>query len=234
MRNREKPFGEKIVTADEAVAAICNGDFVVFSHAAGVPQEIPQALIRNKDRFRDVHIYHMLCLGDGEYLSEGLEDHFRHITNFVGTNSRKAIEQGRADFMPCFFFEIPYMFRRKQLPVGVAVIHVTPPDVMGNCSFGVSCDYTKPAAEEARVVIAEMNENMPCVGGDNFIHISQIDNRRILCRTDREWFYSATRHRSHSRCGTYEPYRQERPRYPYRNVYRRSNRFGRKGCYQWK
>ena len=175
MRNREKPFGEKIVTADEAVAAIGNGDSVVFSHAAGVPQEIPQALIRNKERFRDVHIYHMLCLGDGNYLSEGFEKHFRHITNFVGANSRKAIEQGRADFMPCFFFEIPYMFRRKQLPVDVAVIQITPPDVMGNCSFGVSCDYTKPAAEEARVVIAEMNENMPCVGGDNFIHISQID-----------------------------------------------------------
>ena len=147
MRNREKPFGEKIVTADEAVAAIGNGDCVVFSHAAGVPQEIPQALIRNKERFRDVRIYHMLCLGDGNYLSEGFEKHFRHITNFVGANSRKAIEQGRADFMPCFFFEIPYMFRRKQLPVDVAVIQITPPDVMGNCSFGVSCDYTKPAAE---------------------------------------------------------------------------------------
>ena len=93
MRNREKPFGEKIVTADEAVAAIGNGDSVVFSHAAGVPQEIPQALIRNKERFRDVYIYHMLCLGDGNYLSEGFEKHFRHITDFVGANSRKAIEQ---------------------------------------------------------------------------------------------------------------------------------------------
>ena len=96
MRNREKPFGEKIVTTDEAVAAIGNGDSVVFSHAAGVPQEIPQALIRNKERFRDVRIYHMLCLGDGNYLSEGFERHFRHITNFVGANSRKAIEQGRS------------------------------------------------------------------------------------------------------------------------------------------
>ncbi len=175
MKNREKPFSEKTVTADEAIKAINNGDMVVFSHAAGVPQEVPQALVRHKERFENVGIYHMLCLGEGDYMAEGMEKHFRHITNFVGSNSRKAIADNRADFMPCFFFEIPYMFRRRQLPVDVAVIQVTPPDVMGNCSFGLSCDYTKPAAKEARIVIAEMNENMPHIGGNNFIHISEID-----------------------------------------------------------
>lgn len=175
MTNRNKSFAEKIVSADEAVGAIKNGDRIVFSHAAGVPQEIPKALIRNKDKFCDVEIYHMLCLGDGDYLSEGLENHFHHCTNFAGANSRKAIEEKRADFMPGFFFEVPYLFRRKQYPIDVAVIQVSTPDVMGNCSFGVSCDYTKPAAEEAKIVIAEMNEAMPHVGGDNFIHLSQID-----------------------------------------------------------
>lgn len=175
MIQKNKLFYEKIVSADDAVAAIKNGDRVVFSHAAAVPQEIAKALIRNKDHFSDVEIYHMLCLGEGDYLADGLEKHFRHRTNFVGGNSRKAIAENRADFMPCFFFEVPYLFRRKQYPIDIAVIQVTPPDVMGNCSFGVSCDYTKPAAGEARIVIAEMNESMPHVGGDNFIHISQID-----------------------------------------------------------
>lgn len=175
MTNRNKLFPEKIVTADEAVRAINSGTRVVFSHAAGVPQEIDKALIRNKDKFSDVEIYHMLCLGNGDYLAPGLEKHFRHNTNFVGGNSRNAIAENRADFMPAFFFEIPYLFRRRLLPVDVAVIQVTPPDLMGNCSLGVSCDYTKPAAEEAKIVIAEMNESMPHVGGNNFIHISQMD-----------------------------------------------------------
>lgn len=175
MTNRNKPFPEKTVTADEAVGAIKNGDRVVFSHAAGVPQETVKALIRNKERFSDIEIYHMLCLGNGDYLAPELETHFRHCTNFVGGNSRNAIAENRADFMPAFFFEVPYLFRRGQYPVDVAVIQVTPPDVMGNCSYGVSCDYTKPAAEQARVVIAEMNESLPHVGGDNFIHISKID-----------------------------------------------------------
>lgn len=175
MRNRRKPFPEKVVTADEAIKVINNGDHVVFAHAACVPQEIPAAMIRHKERFEDVKIYHMLCLGQGEYLAEGLEHHFRHITNFVGGNSRKAIAEDRADFIPCFFFEVPYLFRSQQIKVDVAVIQVTPPDFFGNCSFGLSCDYTKPAAKEARIVIAEMNENLPFVGGDNYIHISEID-----------------------------------------------------------
>lgn len=175
MIQRNKSFQEKTVTADEAIRAIKNGDRVVFSHAACVPQEIVKALIRHKDDYADVEIYHMLCLGEGAYLAQGLEKHFRHRTNFVGGNSRQAIAENRADFMPCFFFEIPYLFRRKQMPVDVAVIQVTPPDADGNCSFGLSCDYTKPAAEVARVVIAEVNENLPHVGGDNFIHVSQID-----------------------------------------------------------
>ena len=175
MTNRNKTLAEKTVTADEAVSAIKSGDHAVFAHAAGVPQEIGKALVRNKENFEGVEIYHMLCLGEGEYMARGLEKHFRHCTNFVGGNSRAAIAENRADFMPAYFFEVPYLFRRGQYPVDVAVIHVTPPDEKGYCSFGVSCDYTKPAAEQARVVIAEMNESMPRVGGDNFIHVSQID-----------------------------------------------------------
>lgn len=175
MTNRNKSVREKIVTAHEAVQAIKNGDHVVFSHAAGVPQETVKALMANKEQFSDIKIFHMLCLGEGAYMAPGAEKHFRHITNFVGANSRQAIAENRADFIPGFFFEVPYFFRRGQLPVDVAVIQVTPPDVMGNCSFGLSCDYTKPAAQQARVVIAEMNADLPHVGGDNFIHVSEID-----------------------------------------------------------
>ena len=70
-------MAEKTVTADEAVSAIRSGDHAVFAHAAGVPQEIGKALVRNKENFEGVEIYHMLCLGEGEYMARGLEKHFR-------------------------------------------------------------------------------------------------------------------------------------------------------------
>lgn len=173
--NRERPLAEKTVTADEAIRAIKSGDHVVFSHAAGAPQEIHRALVRHKEDYSGVEIFHLICLGSGDYMAPEMEGHFRHCAAFVGANSRRAVAEDRADFIPCFFFEVPGFFRRKLWPVDVAVIHVSPPDLMGNCSFGVSCDYTKPAAEAARIVIAEMNDQMPYIGGDNFIHVSQID-----------------------------------------------------------
>ncbi len=173
--NRNKPLAEKTVTADEAIRAIKSGNHVVFSHAAGAPQEIQQALVRHKTDYSGVEIFHMICLGNGEYMAPEMETNFRHCAGFVGANSRQAVAEDRADFLPCFFFEVPSFFRRGLWPVDVAIIQVSPPDPMGNCSFGVSCDYTKPAAEAARVVIAEMNDQMPHIGGDNFIHVSQID-----------------------------------------------------------
>ncbi|MDL2283327.1 4-hydroxybutyrate CoA-transferase [Odoribacter sp. OttesenSCG-928-G04] len=173
MEWKEK-YKEKITTAAEAIKAIKDNDHVVFSHAAGVPQIVGKELMAHKENYHNVSIYHMLSIGTGEYLAPEAEGHFRHITNFVGANSRQAIAENRADFLPCFFFEVPKLFAR-DYKVDVAVVQVSLPDENGLCSFGLSCDYTKAAAECAPIVIAEMNECMPYVGGDNHIHISELD-----------------------------------------------------------
>ncbi|KIO45432.1 acetyl-CoA hydrolase/transferase family protein [Sanguibacteroides justesenii] len=174
--NWKELYKQKLTTADKAIQAIRNKDRVVFAHAAGVPREIPRALLAHADRYHDVEIYHMLCLGEGEYTQKEMEGHFRHNTNFVGANTRQAVEEDRADFIPCFFHELPTFFRNGTLPVDVAVVHLSSPNEEGYCSFGVSSDYTKPAAEAARIIIAEINEQMPVVGGDNFIHVSELDH----------------------------------------------------------
>lgn len=152
-------YKNRFATVEEAVRAIEDGDRLVFGHAAGCPQVVPAEMIAQKERLHDVGIYHMLTLNDGSYLTPGTEGHFRHITNFVGGNSRQAVADDRADFLPVFFYEIPQLFD-EVYPVDVAVIQVSYPDSEGNCSFGLSCDYTKAAAEKARLVIAEMNENI--------------------------------------------------------------------------
>jgi len=166
-------YRERLTTAQEAVLAIKSGDRVAVGHAAGAPQELLQAMVAQKERFHGVEMVHMLCLGDGGYLDQGMEDHFRFNGIFLGANNRKAVEEGRGDYTPCYFHQFPSLFR-EQLPLDVAVIQVTRPNAEGFCSFGVSCDYTKPAANLAKVVIAEANERMPFVGGDNLIHVSQI------------------------------------------------------------
>ncbi len=173
--NWKETYKSRIAKSEKAIKAIKDGDYVVFSETAGVPQLIAKTLAEHKDDYRDVKIYHMLTLGDAPYLKPECYGHFRHITNFVGGNSRQALLDQQADFIPCYFKDVPAMLG-EAFPVDVAVVSVSHPDMDGFCSFGVSCDYAKAATKKAKVVIAEMNEMTPFTfGPENKIHVSEID-----------------------------------------------------------
>ena len=113
-------------------------------------------------------------MGKAPYCQPGMEKHFRHNALFVGGSTRKAVEEGRGDYTPCFFHEIPKLFTDGTLPVDVAFLQLSEPDENGVCSYGVSVDYTQPAAEAAKLVIAQINKNMPYTYG-NGINLKDID-----------------------------------------------------------
>ena len=117
---------------------------------------------------------HVLAFGKAPHLAPELKDSFRHRALFIGENARSAVQSGRADFVPVFLSEIPRLFRDGSLPLDVALIQVSPPDEHGFCSFGCEVGCTKPAAQSAQVVIAEINRRMPRVLGDSFIHVSKL------------------------------------------------------------
>lgn len=165
----------KVTTAEEAIKHIKDNDNVVFSHAAMVPQETIRALVENAKNYKNVRIVHMLGFGEGKYVHPDLEENFRHNAIFVGGTTRKAVEEDRADYTPCFFYQVPSLFTNGSIDVDVAVVQVSKPDANGYCSFGLSCDYTKTAAENAKIVIAEINDQVPFVHGDNFIHLDKMD-----------------------------------------------------------
>lgn len=173
--NWKELYDSKIVTAEEAVKNIKNNDNVVFSQTASVPLLTALTLYENRELYDNVSIYHMFTLGHGEYMRPECYGHFRHFGNFAASNSRQALMDKQADFIPCYFHEVPRMFR-ESFTVDVAVIAMTPPDKDGYCSFGLSCDYSKAAAKYAKILIAEMNDMMPfTMGKENRIHISEID-----------------------------------------------------------
>lgn len=169
-------YKSRITTAEKAVKAIKDNDYVVFSETAGIPQLIAKTLADHREDYHNVHIYHMLTLGDAPYLKPECYGHFHHITNFVGGNSRQALLDQHADFIPCYFKDVPAMLG-EAFPVDVAVVSVSNPDNEGYCSFGVSCDYAKAACKKAKTVIAEINEMTPYTfGSQNKIHVSEIDH----------------------------------------------------------
>jgi 4-hydroxybutyrate CoA-transferase len=157
-----------------AVRCIKSGDRVVTGHACGEPVALVEAMVARAAELEGVEIVHMVAMGQARYAQPGMERSFRHNALFVGGSTRKAVEEKRADYTPCFFSEIPRLFRNRILPVNVALIQVTPPDAAGYCSYGVSVDYTKPAAECADVVIAQMNNLLPRTGGAK-IHLDELD-----------------------------------------------------------
>lgn len=168
-------YREKLMTAEEAIRRyIRSGMRVFLSGNCGVPQRLLAALAEYAPNLENVEIVQVLTVGPADYVAPGMERHIRVNTLFISDNVRRAVQEGRADFTPCFLSEIPGLFRSGRLPLDVALIQVSPPDEHGFCSFGVEVGITKPAAQSARVVIAEVNEHMPRTLGDSFIHISRL------------------------------------------------------------
>ena len=174
MKNWKEVYQNKIVSAEQAVQNVKSGDRVVIGHACGEPPTLIEALVVRAPELSNVEMVHMVAMGPAKFAQPGMEKSFRHNALFVGGATRKAVEEKRADFTPCFFSEIPRLFKNKILPVNVVLLQVTPPDENGFCSYGVSVDYTQPAAECAQLVIAQMNNCMPRTGGAK-IHLDAID-----------------------------------------------------------
>lgn len=161
------------MSADQAVRMVKSGDTVSIGHAAGEPTALIDALVANAENVQDVELLHMILMGKGEYLTEEMKGRFHHNSLFVGGAVRKAVAQGRADFTPCYFHRVPELLRTTLRP-DVAMVMVSLPDEEGNCSLGVSVDYTLAGLLAAKTVIAQVNRYMPRCHGDCFVHVTDL------------------------------------------------------------
>jgi acetyl-CoA hydrolase len=167
-------YQSRITTADEAVRCIESGMRIFLTGNVSVPQKALGALVDYAPNLHDVEICQALTIGPADYVNPGMEEHLRVNTLFISHNVRKAVQEGRADFTPVLLSEFPLLFKRGVLPLDVAIIHVSPPDEHGFCSLGVEVGLTKSPAESAKVIIAEVNQQMPRTLGDSFIHVSRL------------------------------------------------------------
>jgi 4-hydroxybutyrate CoA-transferase len=168
-------YKSKCVSAEKAVDIIRSNYRVFMSANCSVPVVLLKALVERAPQLRDVEVCQVLAIGPQDYVAPELAGHLRVNSLFISDNVRDAVNEGRADFTPCFLFEIPGLFTSGLLPVDVALIQVSPPDAYGFCSLGVEVGVTKAATDAARHVIAEVNPNMPRTLGDSFVHLSKID-----------------------------------------------------------
>jgi acyl-CoA hydrolase len=168
-------YRERLRTSAEAVAAIGSGEKVYLGSGCAAPHGLIASLAARHGELRGVEIVHHLTLGEAPYIAPGMEESFRLRDCFVAANTREAVNEGRADYIPVHLHEMPRLFRRGVIPLDWALIQVSPPDEHGFCSFGIEVGVTKPAALCARNIVVEVNRRMPRTLGDSFIHVSKIE-----------------------------------------------------------
>lgn len=171
----QQAYKSKLATADEAVRKVKSGNRIFLTGNCSIPQKLLQALVNYAPNLENVEICQALAVGGSEYVRPEMAGHLRVNSLFISGNVRKAIQEGRADFTPVPLSEFPLLFKNKILPVDIAFVHLSPPDRFGYCTYGSEVGLTKSAAESARLIIAEINPNMPRTFGDTLVHIDQID-----------------------------------------------------------
>jgi acyl-CoA hydrolase len=168
-------YKSKLRSPAEAVSVIDSGDRVYYAGNAAIPQTLVQALADRKDELTDVQVNHVLLVGKDPLSAPEMEGHFRHNSLFVGPADRKAVNEGRGDYVPIFLYMIPRFFRERIVPVDVAMIQCSPPDEHGFISMGVETLASAAACQMAKTVIAQVNDKMPRVLGDSFMHVNRVD-----------------------------------------------------------
>ncbi len=166
---------EKYMSAAEAVKIVKSGDRVYVQAAAAAPSMLTNALTDRASELKNVEICHLHTEGPASYASPEFSDSFHINSFFIGPNVRHTLKAGNGSYTPVFLSELPNLFRKKVVLLDVVFIHVSPPDHHGYCSLGVSVEATLAAIESAKIVIAQVNPQMPRTFGDGILHVSEID-----------------------------------------------------------
>lgn len=173
--NWQDKYKNMIATPGQAVSHLQPGQRVFVGTGCGEPKELVKALTDRASKLADMEIIQLLTLGEAPYAHKELADCFLVNSFFVAENVRGLIQEGLGKYTPIFLSDIPRLFSSGQLPLDAALIQVTPPDERGRVSLGVSVDIVKSAAENASLVIAQVNPQMPRTLGDSFIDIYDLD-----------------------------------------------------------
>lgn len=166
---------EKYISGEEAVKIIQSGHRVFVHGGAATPHYLLEKLVERAGELWDVELVSMSLQGEALFADKKYEQSFRINSLFVSQNVREAVNDGRGDYIPVFLSEIPNLFKRKILPLDVAMVQVSEPDKHGYCSLGVSVDCSLAAIQSAKYVIAQVNPRMPRTLGDGIVKIDSFD-----------------------------------------------------------
>jgi butyryl-CoA:acetate CoA-transferase len=171
-------YQSKLATAEEAVKSVKSGDWVDYGICAGHPVATDKALADRARELRDIKVRGAITMWMPEICK--IADAVKHFTwnswHCTGID-RKIIGMGLGYFSPMRYSELPKIYRENIENVDVAMFQVAPMDEHGFFNFGPQASHLMAVCERAKVIIVEVNQNMPrCLGGfEEGIHVSKVD-----------------------------------------------------------
>ncbi len=167
-------YKQKLVSADEAIRQVRNGDFIVVPTGVGEPPTLLTALSLQRRDFQDVKVAQILAMRKFAYIDPQTVEHVRPVAFFFGSATRAGGQEGWIDFIPNYFSEIPLQIERGLIPADVVFSMASPMDAHGYFSISLGADYTMAAIARARAVVLEVNPNVPFACGNCHVHVSQV------------------------------------------------------------
>ncbi|MCK4944553.1 MAG: hypothetical protein KAS65_13300 [Candidatus Aminicenantes bacterium] len=174
MKEWQNLYSNKHVSTHEALSKIRNGQTIFIGSGCGEPLILTEALAGMAPKFWDLQIIHLSAQAESKLAKPELVNSFRYNTFYIGRGLEKAVANGTADYTPIDISRFPSCVTAGIISIDVALIQVSTPDTSGNCSLGISVDAVKTAVENADLVIAQINENMPVTMGDSMIPVDKI------------------------------------------------------------
>ncbi len=174
MTAKEKRLAMEELTSNSWSKYLKNGYRIFLGTGAACPHALIDLFLASAKNFSDLELVSLLTVGKTPWVDPKYEANFRVNSFFLNQGTRDAVLSGKADYTPCFLSEIPALFSDNVIPVDVAFVQVTPPDAQGYCSLGVSVDIVKTAAQSAKHIVAQINDQMPRTFGQCYLHRDEI------------------------------------------------------------
>ncbi len=168
-------YRDREITLNELPRIIKPGSRIFIGSGCSEPQIFTTEIVKKKWRYPDCEFIHFLTLSDNKFFDDRDPTLFRHHALFIGSSLRDAVNEGKADYIPISLSDIPRLFKLGRIHIDVALISVSPPDNFGFCSLGINVDINRTIVEESKIVIAQINPQMPRTMGDSFVHIKHLD-----------------------------------------------------------
>jgi len=178
----QETYNDMIATPTQALSHLKSGHRVFIGTGCGAPQELIGAMTGRARSVSNVEIIQLITKGDAPYADKKMSESFAINSFFISSNIRDVIQEGFGDYTPILLSDVPQLFNSGSLPIDIALIQVTPPNIHGRVSLGISVDITRSAIENASLVIAEVNPNMPWTHGDTQVDVNDLD---LLVPVDR-------------------------------------------------